>query len=155
MGLWAGHLQLAKERAKVVSGAQSAEGLWASRLPVPAAGLGPSTAASNPRAGFRDLQRQKIEWRGRGPWPLGSPFNFRIDLGVQEEALFRAEPVVSVLFRLRAACLPEEWEQLEEERCAFSSLGQKVCWSRQGTHCLCCCHHCAYCFLGQKARALC
>ena len=80
MGLWADHLQLAKEKAKVVSVAQSAEGLWASRLPVPAAGLGPSTAASNPRAGFRDLQRQKIEWRGRGPWPLGRPFNFRIDL---------------------------------------------------------------------------
>ena len=77
------------------------------------------------------------------------------ELWVEEEALFQAEPVVSVLFRLRAACLPEEWEQLEEEPCAFSSLGQKVCWSRQGTHCLCCCHHCAYCFLGQKARALC
>ena len=77
------------------------------------------------------------------------------ELWVEEEALFQAEPVVSVLFRLRAACLPEEWEQLEEERCAFSSLGQKVCWSRQGTHCLCCHHRCAYCFLGQKVRALC
>ena len=81
MGLWAGHLQLAKEKAKVVSVAPSAEGLWASRFPVPAAGLGTLTAASNPRAGFRDLRRQKIEWRGRGPWPLGRPFNFRIDLG--------------------------------------------------------------------------
>ena len=77
------------------------------------------------------------------------------ELWVEEEAVFRAEPVVSVLFRLRAACLPEEWEQLEEEPCAFSSLGQKVCWSRQGTHCLCCHHRCAYCFLGQKVRALC
>ena len=81
MGLWAGHLQLAKEKAKVVSGAPSAGGLWASRLWVPDAGLGPLIAASNPRAGFRDLQRQKIEWRGRGPWPLGRLFNFRIDLG--------------------------------------------------------------------------
>ena len=81
MGLWAGHLQLSKEKAGVVSGAPSAGGLWASRLWVPDAGLGPLIAASNPRAGFRDLQRQKIEWRGRGPWPLGRPFNFRIDLG--------------------------------------------------------------------------
>ena len=108
MGLWADHLQLAKEKAKVVSVAPSAEGLWASRLPVPAAGLGPSTAASNPRAGFRDLQRQKIGQRGRALWP----FNFRIDL--------QAEPVVSVLFGLRAALLPGEWEQLEEEPCVPS-----------------------------------
>ena len=77
------------------------------------------------------------------------------ELWVEEEALFRAEPVVSVLFRLRAARLPGEWEQLEEEPHAFSSLGQKVRWSRQGTNCLCCHHSCAYCFLGQKVRALC
>ena len=77
------------------------------------------------------------------------------ELWVEEEALFQEEPVVSVLFRLRAARLPGEWEQLEEEPHAFSSLGQKVRWSRQGTNCLCCHHSCAYCFLGQKVRALC
>ena len=77
------------------------------------------------------------------------------ELWVEEEALFRAEPVVSVLFRLRAARLPWDWEQLVEEPHAFSSLGQKVRWSRQGIHCLCCCHRCAYFFLGQKVRALC
>ena len=103
MGLWAGHLQLTKEKAKVVSGAPSAGGLWASRLWVPDAGLGPLIAASNPRAGFRDLQRQKIEWRGRGPWPLGRPFNFRIDLGescgLKRRLPFGRNLLVSLLFQ--------------------------------------------------------
>ena len=37
------------------------------------------------------------------------------ELWVEEEALFQAETVVSVLFRLGAACSLGEWEQLEEE----------------------------------------
>ena len=74
-----GHPQLAKEKQSSVRNSIC----WGT---LGSLALGPSRwsshcTRSNPRAGCRDLWRQKIGRRGRGLWPLGRPFNFRIDLG--------------------------------------------------------------------------
>ena len=66
------------------------------------------------------------------------------DLWVEEEALFQAEPMVSVLFRLRAALCQESgssWRRKSVLVQAGSSLPLSLTAS--------------YCFLGQKERALC
>ena len=106
MVLWAGHLQLAKEKAEVVSGAPSAGGLWAHCLQVPAISPWYTNCHQQSQSQVQGpLEAEdREEWEGSLATPEALQFQDRSweDLWVEEEALFRAEPMFSVLFRLRA-----------------------------------------------------
>jgi hypothetical protein len=106
VGLWAGHLQLAKEKAEVVSWISICWGTLGSSAPGP-----PSTDCCQ-QSQSRAQGPAEAEYREEGEGTLATrealQFQDRSwgELWVEEEALFQEEPVVSVLFRLRPARSP-------------------------------------------------